>query len=324
MGRARPGRRRAVCYTAGVRPFLLLASLALLLVACAPSSGIRSARPVTEIAVPTFSVVPGQTRVESFDPPGAGATARLAIGARVHNPNPFPVRVEALEYSVALNGQVVTRGRLEPDLFLSREGAAPLRFDVLTELSRRPELLRAVARSFAAAPLAFRVEGRLTFSSLSYRFTTSRRTLLEGEMRAREEVRPPRLRLDETQSEVYLLRPDVPVVRAVVTVENPGDIGYFLYGKDLTVSLGGHLLAQQDMRPVPVPAGEDSRVDVLFYPRLDELDEPARAALQAALDGIPTSLELGGRLLMDVLGVDTFAVPDGWEVFGFVGVEGGR
>lgn len=309
-----------------MRRLPLLASLALLLtfllVSCAPRSGIRSAHPVTDIVAPTFEVVAGQTRIDRFDPPGAGSTARLVIGARVHNPNPFPVRVETIDYSVALNGQTVVRGRLEPDQFLSRDGAAPLRFEIETDLGRRPELLRAVARAFADAPLAFEVEGRLTFSSLSYRFSTNRRVLLQGAMRARETVRPPELRLVEAQSEVYLLRPDVPVVRAVVTATNPGDVGYFLYGKDLTVSLGGYALARQDMRPVPVPAGEASRVDVLFYPHLQELDEEARAALQAALDGIPTSLELRGRLLMDVLGVDTFAVPDGWEVFGFVGSDG--
>lgn len=268
--------------------------------------------------MPEFRLVQGQTSIERFDPPGAGGVVALTVGTSVFNPNPFPVKVTYIDYTISLEGRQVTRGSLEPEMFLSAGGTAPLRFDIESALQNRPELLREVVTAFTGEPLEFAIEGRLIFNSLAYEFRTNNRLLVEGGLLPNETVEAPSLRLDEAESQAYLLSPDVPVVRLVLNVTNPGDIGYFLYGKDLQLSLGGHPVATDDLPLVPLPGGGSSRVDVIFYPERDELSAEARAALEAALAGIPTSVEVTGRLSMDVLGVDAFNVPDGWSVTGFV------
>jgi hypothetical protein len=310
-----------VCYARNVHRTETLAVflvLCALLAACVPRSEIRSAQRIGDISPPVFRLVEGQTSVERFDPPGAGGIVALTVGTSVFNPNPFPVKVTAIEYTVALEGRQVTRGKLELDMFLTAEGRAPLRFAIETALRDRPELLREVVRAFTGEPLAFRIEGRMTFNSLAYEFRTNNRLLVEGNTLARETVRAPILRLEESASQAYLLNPEVPVVRLILSISNPGDIGYFLYGKDLALALGGHVVATDDLRPVPLPARSSTQVDIIFYPQRSSLSNEARTALEAALSGIPTGVEMTGRLAMDVLGVDAFAVPDGWKVVGFV------
>ena len=268
--------------------------------------------------MPEFRLVEGQTSIERFDPPGAGGAVALTIGTSVYNSNPFPLKITYIQYSVSLEGRQISRGTLEPEMFLAAGGTAPLRFDIESALQSRPELLREVVTAFTGEPLDFQIEGRLIFNSLAYEFRTNDRLLVEGGLLPNETVEAPSLRLDETESQTYLLSPDVPVVRLVLTVSNPGDIGYFLYGKDLQLTMAGHSVATDDLQLVPLPGGGSSRVDLIFYPERDELSEEARAALEAALAGIPTSVEVTGRLSMDVLGVDAFNVPEGWSVTGFV------
>jgi hypothetical protein len=298
--------------------FAFLLALLSLVAGCVPRSEIRSAQRIGEIGSPEFRLVEGQTSVDRFDPPGAGGVVALTVGTAVFNPNAFPVKITSVEYSVFLENRQVARGTAKPEMFLESEGTAPLRFAIETALRDRPRLLREVVGAFTGEPLAFRIEGRLTFNSLAYEFRTNNRVLVEGAMLAREAVAAPLLGLDEEESEAYLLSPEVPVVRLVLNISNPGDIGYFLYGKDLSLTLGGFAIATDDLRPVPVAAGSATRVDIIFYPRRETLSQDARAAVDAALAGIPTTVELTGRLAMDVLGVDAFAVPDGWKVVGFV------
>ncbi len=110
----------------------------------------------------------------------------------------------------------------------------------------------------------------------------------------------------------------MPVAQVVLLANNPGDIGYFLHGKELTLMLGGWPVATEDMSPVPIAAGETARVDLLFYPVTSSLGEESMTALRAAMDGYATLIRLEGDLFMDVLGVDSFPVPSGWSVTGFV------
>lgn len=297
----------------------LAAALALAaLAACAPRTDIRRTEQIQDILPPTFELVPGRTSVERFDPPGAGAVLEMTIGALVRNPNQFPVRLETVAYTVYLEGRPAVRGALAPDVFLEPGATAPVSFQVVTDLAGRNDLFVAAARAFVDRPLTFAIEGTLRFSSASYAFETRQRLLLEGSTFARRTAQAPLLRLDEEASRVFELHSGVPVAQVVLLANNPGDIGYFLHGKDLKLVLGGWPVATEDMRPVPIAAGETTRVDLLFYPVPGELPDEARAVLEAAVQGYATLLRIEGDLYMDVLGVDSFPVPSGWSVTGFV------
>lgn len=294
------------------------------LAACAPRTEISRVQPLADVQPPVFRLVEGQTSVERFDPPGAGATVGLGIGTMVHNPNPFPVRLTLVEYTISLEGRPVGRGTLRPEAYLATDGTIPLRFDLNAGLGSDRALLRAVVRSFAGRPLAFQIDGRVTFETLSHQFRSRNRTLVAGGALARESVSAPTLRLVEGESDVFQLANGLPVVRVVINASNPGDVGYFLNGKDLALSLGGHPAARADLRPTPVPARGTARLDLLFYPDAAALTAAAEQALDQALAGVPTTLDLTGQLSMDVLGVDTFPMPDGWRVAGFVRSEQAR
>ena len=296
----------------------LLLAVLLLLAACAPRTEIRRTEQITDIIPPYFELVPGQTSIERFDPPGAGGGLEMVVGTLVHNPNDFGIRLEAVSYVVFLEDRQMVRGGLSPEIYLEPGATAPVLFNVTTELGNQNELLRAAARAFADRPLEFRIDGTLRFSSASYAFETRNRQLVGGSTLARQSVQAPLLRLDEEDSRVFLLRPGVPVAQVVLNANNPGDIGYFLHGKDLVLTLGGWPIALEDMRPVPIAAGETTRIDILFYPAMQELSDEGLIALTAALGGNTTLLRLEGELFMDVLGVDSFPVPTGWSVTGFV------
>ena len=283
--------------------------------ACVPA---RRGANTADVGIPLqFTVVPGQTAIERFDPPGAGATVALTLSAQVTNPNPFGVTLESVDYEVALMDRTVTGGVLEPGVFIGAGEQAPVRFLVSAELAN-PDLMVAVARAFTITPLPFRVDGSTTFRSERNTFTTLPTTLLQGETMARDIVEPPTLRLVEGAGSAFAVRRDAPVVQVTLQATNPGSIGYFLYGQEVEVSLGGAPLVLQDIAPVPLPAGQESTFELLFYPELGELSFEARDALDAALAGLPTLLELRGDLLLDVLGVDTYRIVRGWEVSGFI------
>lgn len=294
-----------------------------MLVGCAPGTAIKSAQPRGEIKSPVFSLVPGRTSIERFDPPGAGAGLTMTVATLASNPNTFPVVLEAVSYQVVLHGDRVATATVRPGLRLDAHGAAPLSFEVHADLSGKSGLLRAVARAFADTPLPFRIEGTVRFATPSYTFETRKALLVAGATLARQTVAPPRLQLDEAATRAFMLRPDVPVVQVVVKVVNPGDIGYFLSGKDLLLTLAGHAIAHQDLQPLPLAAGQEGRIDLAFYPSPESLTENGKSALQAALHGVPTLLQVEGSLHMDVLGVASFEVPPGWEIAGFVGAHPG-
>ena len=294
---------------------------AVLAAACAPAGDIRVAEPIGQIQAPQFEAVAGRTSIERFDPPGTGTGLELTVGAQLRNPNAFGVTVDRIDYRVVLTDVEVAVGALEGPIYLGPGATAPVQFDIVTDLERRPRLLRAILRAFADEPLPYQIHGRVSFASSSYVFQTRDRLLLEGATLARQTLAQPHLMLDEEASRVYLLRPGVPVVHLVLDVTNPGDIGYFLYGRDLELSLGGAVIGREDLPPAPIPARQSSRIDVLFFPVPQRLEAGGARALDAALAGIPTLVRLDGEMKLDVLGVDTFDVTPDRVIRGFVDAQ---
>lgn len=299
---------------------LLLTFLTAWLSGCAPGADVR-ARPTVEFAPLTFESVPGRTRLERFDPPGAGSRLELTLAVQAKNPNPFGVRLDRLGYRVVLAGAEVASGAIEPGLFLEAGGTAPLSFPVAADLPANRPLLRAVARAFTGEALPFRLEGAVQFSASGFVFETRDATLVQDGLLPRETVQPPSVVFEADDSEVFEVRDGVPVVQIVATVVNPGEIGYFLSGKDVVLSLGGSPLGRLDIGPVPLPAGGERRLELLFYPEFPLLSEAGRRAIAGALDGIPTGFSVRGELAMDVLGVESFPVPGGFALDGFVDAD---
>lgn len=290
---------------------LLLVGLGGCLPAPAP---IRSVEPLEPLQPLAFELIPEQTAIERFDPPGAGATVELTIAALVHNPNPFGVRLQRVSYDIAFEGRTAGRGELIPERFIAGGGRIPLRFPVTVSLEGNAALVRAATRALVGTPLGFELFGEVAFQSASHAVTTRRLPLVAGAALARQPIVPPHLSLNAPASAIFLLAADTPVVRLAIAAENPGPVGYFLYGRDLELWLDGVLVARQDLTPVPLPASRQVTFDLLFYPR-PLLAEQGRAALAAALAGSPTSVELRGALKLDVLGVDTLEL-EGWELAG--------
>jgi LEA14-like dessication related protein len=278
---------------------------------------IATAEPLQPIEALLLTVVPGQTLIERFDPPGAGSTAKAVIGAQAKNTNSFGVTLTHVDYEVFLLDKSVARGSLRPDVFVAPDSLVPLKFPFSASLEKQTDLIKAVAKSFTGTPLAFRLEGSMTFTSQSYGFTTQKVTLLQGDMLSKQKLEPPQLSLNENASAAYTLREGVPIVRVVMDVTNGGDIGYFIYGKDIELYLGDIKIALQDISPNPIAAGQEGSFEILFYPDLTILEGEALKVLKAALQGIPTSLELKGNLSVDVLGVDTVEMLE-WEIKGFI------
>lgn len=300
------------------------------LVACAPRAvnEITEATPIVDVAAPRFIVDTGATRIERFDPPGAGAGVELTVGAQVTNPNDFAVTLERVAWTLRLVGRPVASGELPTALRVPARATVPLAWTVEASLADDRDLWAPVVGAYAGRPLPFEVEGRLRFVSEVYAFTTGVRPLFSGVVVARESVRAPELEAIEGAHEVVAVRADAPVVRLAVRVTNPGDVGYFLTARGLSLTLGvprtapgdetrpptpaeladGLAVGAIDLAPVPVPAGASVRTDLFVYVDPAALAPAARNRLQAAIDGVPTPFALAGAWSYDVLGVDSFPV----------------
>jgi hypothetical protein len=299
-----------------LHPFSLFLFGLSLLAACAPAARPAEPEPVQVVRPLVFEVV--ETSLGRYNPPGAGATLSLSASVRITNPNGFPVRLRAIDYELFLEEHEAGRGSLAQSLALEPFGSDMLSLAFDVDLRGRPTLLRGVADAFAGAPLSFYLEAALELETLGYRARLPRERLLFGSARATQTVRAPLLRFDELESSAFMLEPGVPVVRVVARATNPGEIGYFLYGNELRLILDGELLAFADMPPSPVPAEGSSRVEILFYPDPYRLGASARAALERALAGLEVAVEIRGDLHLDVLGIDTYAVPPEWQLSGRV------
>jgi len=301
----------------GHRAGLLLALLTVVVasVSCAPGVSqrdpereITSATPIGDVFAPRFEFDASESAIERFDPPGAGAGLVLALASQVRNPNSFPVVLQRVEWRLRVAGEVAAAGVRELDLVLEAGSSVPLWWRLDADLADRTGLWSPVVAAYAGTPLPVELEGRVVFASQSYSFTTGQRTLLAGAVLARQNVVPPRLRLEGVNTRLTLVRSDAPVVTVGLVAQNPGDVGYFLSGRALALELNGAVVALLDLTPGPLPAGETVRRELVFLIDAARLDETARSALAEALAGRSAEVRVLGTFAYDVLGVDSFAV----------------
>lgn len=274
---------------------------------------IARAEPIQPIYALSLSAVAPKTLIERFDPPGAGSRVVGIISAKARNTNPFGVTLTKVDYEVFMLGKSVFKGNITPDVFVEPSKEVSLSFPFDGVLDRQKELIKAVAQSFTGTPLAYRLEGSMTFTSQSYGFTTEKVTLLFGDILSEKKLELPDLSLNASESHAYTLREGVPVVRTVIDITNPGDVGYFIYAKDITLYINDLKMALQDISPYPIAARNSGSFEVLFYPDLNQLNNHALSILQQALEGKSVTLNIKGQLLLDVLGVDTTEIPN-WDI----------
>jgi hypothetical protein len=274
---------------------------------------ITSATPIGDVLALRFEIEPSETYIERFDPPGAGAGLTLALTTVVRNANSFPVVLERVDYRLLVAGRDVGEGRVVAGIEVQAGGSVPFAWTVVGDLAEHPPLWGKVVAAFAGTPLPFAIEGRLVFSSQSYAFNTGTRSLVEGYALSRESVRAPRLRLERDGSRVTLVHAGAPVVTLSLLAQNPGDVGYFLTGRGLVLELNGMHVAELDLAPLPLAAGDVVRTELNFLIDRGRLGQAALTALDAALAGERGEVRVLGEFAYDVLGVDSFPIvlPDG-------------
>jgi LEA14-like dessication related protein len=302
-----------------VRSFLLALILLVFVAGCLPFRRAPSAGAAIDRAEPIAPIEPliltsSESVIERFDPPGPESTSllELSLSTRAQNINSFAVTLTRIDYDFFLNSVKVSSSQFAPNLLVQGNSEEPLTLALSTPLERT-DLIKAAAQTYTGVPLPFRLEGTLSFTSDNYGFTTRKLVLLSGELSSRQQLELPTLSLVSGENNIFNLREGVPVIRLLLEAQNPGDVGYFLYGKDLEVLLSDVPVAKQDASPVPVQAGQTSRFEVLFYPDLSALNGEVTAALDSALNGGETQVTVRGQFFVDVLGVDTFEVP-AWSV----------
>lgn len=320
----------------------LVAAVALLaLTACAPRvvGEISDMSPVVDVVAPRFVLDPRETRIERFDPPGAGAGLVVDLSVVVSNPNTFDLFLESVDYRLLLAGERAHVDVLEPRLSVPALGSARWRWRLEASLADQPRLWRSVVASFAGEPLPFAIEGRLRFLSEVFIFSTGVRPLFSGVLRARQAVEPPAIAVAAGTEDLVVARADAPALRFVLELRNPGDVGYFVSARGLTLGLlgpgfdasGAQLppsdaeraeaapVAVLDLPPIPLPAGATVRREIVVVLDLERLTAAGRAWLEALLAGDPARFVIDGPFVYDVLGADSFEVPAGtspWGAFG--------
>jgi LEA14-like dessication related protein len=313
-----------------VKRYLYLLTLLLVLVGCIPirrstsdtpaepsPAPIAKAEPIQPIYALSLKALSSQTLIERFDPPGAGSSVAGTVSAQAKNTNPFGVTLTRVDYEFFLQNKSVFEGSITPEVFVESNDQVPLSFPFSSSLEKHKDLIKGIAQSITGTPLPYRLEGSMTFTSQSYGFTTENVTLLFGEMLSEQKLESPVLTLNQSSSTVYALREDVPIIRTVLDITNQGDIGYFISGKDIALYMNDLKMALQDISPYPIAAGQSGSFEILFYPDKTQLSENALSVLQDALNGESTALHIQGLLSLDVLGVDTYEIPE-WNVKGVI------
>ena len=115
----------------------------LVLAACAPGARMLSA--------PTFSLDASRSGFVRIDPPGIGeGTASFRIALRVENPNPFALKLAALDGDLFFQDVRAAALSFRGGIDLPAAGSAPLILDVRVPLGAAPALLDTIAGLVAA------------------------------------------------------------------------------------------------------------------------------------------------------------------------------
>ena len=292
--------------------FVSLLVLVSVLAGCAPAarSDLTSSERLPYLNAVQVSQAAQPARIESFNPPGTGASVTVAVPVTVTNPNDFPVQIHGIEFSQSLGDAPAQAGRSgAANQTVQPSSSREFELILSRSLQQDPELLTRVAKAHAGGGLPFGVSGQVTYSSQYHPWHTTTGFQLNGLTSAGADIVRPEITVSAEDSSVFSLEDGSVVVRAVLTIRNAGSVGYLVHAKDLIAEVGGLPVASQDLPPTPVPAGETVTAAVNFMPSAGLLTAQARTVLSDALAGRNVELVLRGPVAWDVLGLDSFQEP---------------
>jgi len=274
----------------------LAALLALVLSSCAPGARMLS--------VPTFTLDARDSGFVRIDPPGVGdssALFRLALVA--NNPNPFAVRLAALEGDLFLQevraAGVSFRGGLE----LPANGSSRLVVDVRVPLAAAPALVEAVADLLGGGQVRYRVDSSLAVEVLGTTQRFPRFTLVEGRLQSGLALVAPSLALGSASLRVEAL--NRVSVDLELNVTNPGPIGYLLSSPQLVLQVGGQDAAVARLLPTPVPANGSATATLSFAFDPLRLGPALAEQVRSAAAGAGLAVTLRGGWGLDASGIAT-------------------
>jgi len=301
-----------------VKRILALLLLSYLLSSCIPAGSPIRAEPRVDIIPLKFSLLQDRTIIERFDPPGAGSQLEMTVGLGIKNPNSFGINLKEIKYQIALAGVRVEEDVLEPDYYIRAGGEAAIDYKLKTSVKGKSRLIKAIARAFTGTPIDFKMDGETVFDSLTHEFRSRAETIVSGQVAVRNKVLMPILELDNKETKIYSLRADAPVIKIQIKANNPGEVGYFVYGQEVVLTMDGQFIMSQDVALSALPAAKTSFIEMYFYPDLQHMPDLAKEAIADALNGKPVPFSLTGDILVDVLGIETYTVTDGWNIYGSV------
>lgn len=283
------------------RRVLPLASLLLVLVlgACAPGARM--------LAAPTFAIDPAGSGFVRIDPPGVGdGTALIRVNLRVTNPNPFGLKLAALDGDLFVNDTRAAALSFRGGLDVPANGTAPLLLDIRVPLGAAPVLLESLAGLIGGSPLRYRLDSAVAVDLLGTVQSFPRFTLARGELTNPLVLNAPRLEL--TGSSLRFESVSSVVLSLDLEVTNPGVIGYRVSAPDVVLRVAGATAGSAGLQTLEVPALGTARTSLTF--RFDPLAlGPALAAqVQAASAGAGgLSVGLTGGWSLDAPGLANLA-----------------
>lgn len=254
------------------------------------------------LSAPTFTLDARSSGFVRIDPPGVGdgsASFRLALNAS--NPNPFALRLAALDGDLFLQevraATVSFRGGLE----LPANGSSRLLVDVTVPLAAAPTLLEAMSSVLGGGQLRYRVESAVAVDVLGTTQRFPRFTLVEGRLDAGLALVAPSVALASASLRVEGL--SSVAVELELNVTNPGQLGYVLSSPQVVLQVGGQDAAIASLAPVPVPASGSATARLTF--RFDPLTlGPALAEqVRAATAGSGLAITLRGGWALEAAGI---------------------
>jgi len=273
---------------------LTAAVAALVLASCAPGARMLSA--------PTFTLDARGSGFVRIDPPGVGdGSALFRVALVAENPNPFALRLAALDGDLFLQdvraAAVSFRGGLE----LQSQGSSRLVVDVRVPLTAAPALLESLANVLGAGQVRYRVESSVAVEVLGTTQRFPRFTLVEGRLDTGLALVAPSVALGATSLRVEGL--NSVVVDMELNVTNPGPLGYLLSSPQVVLQVGGQDAATARLEPVPLPANGSAVARLSF--RFDPLRlGPALAEqVRAATLGSGLAVTLRGGWGLDAAGI---------------------